>query len=142
MANMGLERGILTCFSFINTIFAMGNNYLGTLLAGVVVIPAVYYSNMYYTGYLPINSSRLFTNTGEEYSVEQVLTNNILDNDKYQQYSPPYYTAANLVVYGAFCFIPSSYCSYISILSRYFVEWAKRSVAKCHRPTKSNKNIC
>ncbi|VVT57172.1 uncharacterized protein SAPINGB_P005570 [Magnusiomyces paraingens] len=82
--------------------FAMGNNYLGTLLAGVVVIPAVYYSNMYYTGYLPINSSRLFTNTGEEYSVEQVLTNNILDNDKYQQYSPPYYTAANLVVYGAF----------------------------------------
>lgn len=82
--------------------FAMANNYLGTLLAGAVVIPAVYYSNMYYTGYLPINSSRLFTNTGQEYSVEEVLTNNILDPEKYQQYSPPFYTAANLVVYGAF----------------------------------------
>lgn len=82
--------------------FSMANNYFGTILAGVIVIPAIYYTNMYYTAYLPINSSRLFTNTGEEYSVEAVLTDNILDKTKYQKYSPPFYTAANLVVYGAF----------------------------------------
>lgn len=82
--------------------FAMANNYLGTILAGAIVIPLVYYKNLYYTAYLPINSSRLFTNTGEVYSVEEVLTNNVLDPEKYQNYSPPYYTAANLVVYGAF----------------------------------------
>lgn len=82
--------------------FAVANNYLGTILAGAIVIPLVYYKNMYYTAYLPINSSRLFTNKGEVYSVEDVLTNNVLDEQKYQNYSPPYYTASNLVVYGAF----------------------------------------
>lgn len=82
--------------------FAIANNYIGTILAGMLVIPLVYFTNMYYTAYLPINSSRLFTNTGEFYSVEEVLTDNILDEEKYQNYSPPYYTAANLVVYGAF----------------------------------------
>lgn len=82
--------------------FAIANNYLGTLLAGACVIPAIYFTNLYYTGYLPINSSRLFTNTGDEYEVTQILTNNILDREKYQSYSPPYYSAANLVVYGAF----------------------------------------
>lgn len=82
--------------------FAIANNYLGTLLAGACVIPAIYFTNMYYTGFLPINSSRLFTNTGDEYEVTEILTNNILDEEKYQNYSPPYYSAANLVVYGAF----------------------------------------
>lgn len=82
--------------------FAIANNYLGTLIAGAIVIPAIYFTNLYYTGYLPINSSRLFTNTGEEYEVTKILTNNILDEVKYQNYSPPFYSAANLVVYGAF----------------------------------------
>lgn len=82
--------------------FAIANNYLGTLLAGACVIPAIYFTNLYYTGYLPINSSRLFTNKGEEYEVTKILTNNVLDHDKYQSYSLPFYSAANLVVYGAF----------------------------------------
>lgn len=82
--------------------FAVANNYLGTIIAGCIVIPIVFYKNLYYTGYLPINSSNVFTNTGEQYIVENVLTNNILDHDKYQNYSPPFYSAANLVVYGAF----------------------------------------
>lgn len=82
--------------------FAVANNYLGTLIAGACVIPAIYFTNLYYTAYLPINSSRLFTNTGEEYEVTKILTDNILDEEKYQSYSPPYYSAANLVVYGAF----------------------------------------
>uniref|UniRef100_A0A060T5C3 ARAD1C10934p n=1 Tax=Blastobotrys adeninivorans TaxID=409370 RepID=A0A060T5C3_BLAAD len=82
--------------------FSNLNLYIGGLIAGCIIIPAVYWSNMYNTAYLPINSNSVFTNTGEIYSVKEVLTNGVLDEEKYQKYSPPYYAAANLVVYGAF----------------------------------------
>jgi OPT family small oligopeptide transporter len=81
--------------------FSQANQVFGALFGGLIII-AVYFSNMYYTAYLPINSADIFTNTNEAYDVTQVLTNGILDESKYQSYSPPYYSAANLVVYGTF----------------------------------------
>ncbi|ODV75575.1 small oligopeptide transporter [Cyberlindnera jadinii NRRL Y-1542] len=77
------------------------NMYLGAVV-GFVIIIAMYYSNYYWTAYLPINSNDIFTNTGESYEVTEVVTNGLLDPQKYQKYSPPFYSAANLLVYGAF----------------------------------------
>lgn len=52
---------------------------------------------------MPINSNRLFTNIGSVYDVKQVVDeNSLFDQAKYEVYGPPYYTAANLVVYGSF----------------------------------------
>ncbi|VVT58648.1 uncharacterized protein SAPINGB_P006314 [Magnusiomyces paraingens] len=78
------------------------NQYIGTLIAGCVLIPAVFWTNYKWTGYFPINSNHIFANDGTTYKVSKVLTNGLLDIDKYQSYSPPFYTAANLVVYGSF----------------------------------------
>lgn len=78
------------------------NQYIGMLIAFFAII-GVWYTNYKWSGYLPINSNALFTNTGDPYSVQKVLNkNSVFDNDKYQVYGPPFYTAANLVVYGAF----------------------------------------
>ena len=45
----------------------------------------------------------VFTNTGEPYSVRLVVdANSLFDKEKYAEMGPPFYTAANLVVYGAF----------------------------------------
>lgn len=82
--------------------YANFNWWIGGLIAGCAVIPAVYWSNMYNTAYLPINSNKLYTNKAQIYDVKKVLANGVLDDEKYQSYSPPYYTAANLVVYGAY----------------------------------------
>jgi OPT family small oligopeptide transporter len=83
--------------------YSIANNFIGALFAGAVVIPAVYYTNMYYSAYLPINSNAIFTNTGEEYEVTKVIDGGgRFNEEKYQKYSPPYYAAANLVLYGAF----------------------------------------
>lgn len=78
------------------------NQYIGTVIAGCILIPAVYWTNYKWTGYLTINSNHIYTNTGETYDVSAVLTNGLLDHDKYMKVGPPFYTAANLVVYGAF----------------------------------------
>lgn len=78
------------------------NQYIGTVLA-FFCITAVWYSNYKWTGFLPINSNTLYTNTGDNYAVTEVLnSNSLLDQAKYDVYGPPFYTAGNLVVYGAF----------------------------------------
>ncbi|ANB13606.1 Opt2p [Sugiyamaella lignohabitans] len=83
--------------------FSYMNMYVGGLIGFLVLIPAIFYSNMYNTGYLPVNSNRIFTNTGASYDVKKILNHKgIADEALYQAYSPPYYTAGNLVTYGAF----------------------------------------
>ncbi|CCE41472.1 uncharacterized protein CPAR2_800240 [Candida parapsilosis] len=78
-------------------------NMIFGMFIGFFAILGIWYSNYKWTGYMPINSNALFTNTGESYSVRAVVNeNSLFDNEKYQEIGPPFYTAANLVVYGAF----------------------------------------
>lgn len=76
--------------------------YLGSI-ASMFVIIAIYYSNTSWTGYLPLNSNSLYTNTGEEYEVLEIVNDaGLFDQAKYEEIGPPFYTAANLLCYGAF----------------------------------------
>ncbi|CUM66566.1 uncharacterized protein PRCAT00004235001 [Priceomyces carsonii] len=78
------------------------NSFIGAVV-GLFAIIGVYYSNYYWSAYLPINSSATYSNTGESYDIQQILnSNNKLDDKKYQAYGPPFYTAANIVLYGCF----------------------------------------
>ena len=76
--------------------------YVGLVVSMFAVI-GVYYSNTSWTGYLPINSSYLFSNTGESYSVRSIVSkDSLFDDKKYQEIGPPFYSAGNLVTYGSF----------------------------------------
>ncbi|KAK0732321.1 oligopeptide transporter protein [Lasiosphaeris hirsuta] len=83
--------------------FAFAQQFAGTVLAGLIII-ALYYTNVSWSGYLPPNSSGIFDNTGSHYNITRVVVPNsaILDETAYQEYSPAFYSAGNLVVYGAF----------------------------------------
>ncbi|OTA00189.1 hypothetical protein A9Z42_0058190 [Trichoderma parareesei] len=83
--------------------FAFFQQFLGTLLAGLIII-ALYYTNTNWSAYLPINSSGIFDNTGNSYNITRVISpdTGVLDESAYEQYSPAFYSAGNLVVYGAF----------------------------------------
>ncbi|SGZ49942.1 CIC11C00000002316 [Sungouiella intermedia] len=82
--------------------FSQLNQYIGSLIAFFTIL-GVYYTNYYWSGYLPINTSSLFSNTGEYYSVKAIVNDrSLFDKAKYEQVGPPFYSAANLVVYGAF----------------------------------------
>lgn len=83
------------------------------------MIIIVYYTNNYFTAYFPINSNKLFSNNGKVYDVHLILNEkNQFSDSKYQEVGPPYFSAANLVLYGAnFCLYP------FAILYQFVTEW-------------------
>ncbi|KAI1081027.1 OPT oligopeptide transporter protein-domain-containing protein [Whalleya microplaca] len=86
--------------------FATCTMYCGAILGGIIIL-GIYYSNMYNTGYLPINSSSAFANDGTPYEVQKVVVNNRLDETLYQEYSPPFYSAGYILTVGAnYAFYP------------------------------------
>lgn len=99
--------------------YTYANRYLGTML-GFFIILGVYYSNNNWTAYFPINSNRLFNNKGKVYQVHDILDeNNSFDHKKYLEVGPPYFSAANLVLYGAFFVLYP-----FAILYQLVTEWA------------------
>lgn len=82
--------------------YSQFNQFIGTFITGLILIPAVFYTNYKWSGYLPMNSNHIFDNLGETYNVSRILKNGLFDSAKYADYGPPFYTAGNLVVYGAF----------------------------------------
>ncbi|KAL2146343.1 hypothetical protein VTI28DRAFT_4368 [Corynascus sepedonium] len=109
--------------------FSTCTEWCGALL-GAAIILGIFYSNMNYTAYLPINSSSAFANDGKPYQVQKVVTNNKLDEKAYQAYSPPFYSAGYILSVGAnFAFYPV-YFLYIMInqwktVSRAYVDFYK-----------------
>ena len=86
--------------------FSTCTMYFGSIF-GALIILAIYYTNMFNTAYLPINSSAPFANDGSRYNVSKIVVNNTLDNALYQEYSPPFYSAGYILTVGAnFAFFP------------------------------------
>ncbi|KAL6947991.1 hypothetical protein ACO0OE_002010 [Hanseniaspora uvarum] len=82
--------------------FSQATQYAGSFLVILICI-ACYFTNYQNTSYLPIYSNSLFTNKAEVYEVDKILTSDYkFDNEAYQKYSPPFYSAGNLVCYGSF----------------------------------------
>ncbi|RCK58967.1 Oligopeptide transporter 2 [Candida viswanathii] len=78
------------------------NNMIGMTIAFFAIL-GIWYRNYKWTGFLPINDNGLFSNRGERYAVTSIVNEqSLFDQEKYQEVGPPFYTAANLVVYGAF----------------------------------------
>ncbi|KAK6063067.1 OPT family small oligopeptide transporter [Seiridium cupressi] len=83
--------------------FAFAQQFFGVVLGGLIIV-ALYWTNVNWSAYLPINSSGIFDNTGNSYNITKVIisgTGTLVEED-YQSYSPAFYSAGNLLLYGAF----------------------------------------
>ncbi|KAJ5081090.1 hypothetical protein N7456_013328 [Penicillium angulare] len=81
--------------------FAMANTLLGMVLFIWIVTPAIHYSGMFYSEYLPISDSNSYDNTGNHYNVSRILTPEFgLDEEKYHQYSPLFLSTTFMMAYG------------------------------------------
>ncbi|KAK2036441.1 OPT family small oligopeptide transporter [Colletotrichum somersetense] len=79
-----------------------------------IVTPAIYYTNTWFTSYMPFCTADVYDRFGVAYNVTKVLTNNEFDQQKYAEYSPPYLPATFAFVYGL------SFASLTSVLSHVY----------------------
>lgn len=70
-------------------------NVLGSLVLWIyVVTPALYYTNTWWSAYLPMQSNSIYDNTGQVFNVSKVINKRdgfAFDLEKYQEYSPVSY---------------------------------------------------
>jgi hypothetical protein len=100
---------------FFNTI----NRFAGLVISAFAVL-GVWYSNTFNTGYLPINSNKVFDHYGKFYNVTRTLDHRgMFDAEKYTAYSPAYLSAANLTVYACFFAIYTATISYAFMYHRH-----------------------
>lgn len=64
------------------------------------ITPILYFTNTWYSEYMPIGSSGLFDNTGSPYNINAILTNGTFDVQKYQNYSPVFFPITYILTYG------------------------------------------
>ncbi|ORX34771.1 oligopeptide transporter 2 [Kockovaella imperatae] len=81
--------------------FAQLQQYVMRVIAGIILI-AMYFANVSWAGYMPINSNASFDNTMKNYNLTRILNpkDNTLDLDAYKAYSPPYYSIGYLFNQG------------------------------------------
>lgn len=94
--------------------FATMSKFAGAL-GSMAVVLALWYSNTYNTGYLPINSNLVYNNRATNYSSSSVLKGMMLDEEEYEGYSPPFITAGNIVTLMFFFAVYTAILTYAAL---------------------------
>ncbi|PHH66174.1 hypothetical protein CDD81_237 [Ophiocordyceps australis] len=82
----------------ITPFFTIANFAAGMALAGFVVAPLLYFYNVFQSGYLPINSNKLYDNTGAFYRVHDILGPDLAINETaYRSYSIPWQSTTQVL---------------------------------------------
>lgn len=81
--------------------WAAVNVFAGFALFFWIVVPGIYYSNTWFTAYLPMMTSDVYDRTGAVYNTDRIVSpQKTLDIEAYKNYSPPYLGATFAFVYG------------------------------------------
>jgi len=108
--------------------FATFNTFLGMFISMFVII-GIYYTNAFNTSYLPINSNKPWDHFGLRYNVTRIIDDNgIFDAAKYEAYSPPFLSAANIVVYMFFFALYSATVAYGILYHRHEIALGLRDM--------------
>jgi len=98
--------------------FSTFNRFIGVFISFWVVV-GFWYGNLYDTGYLPINTNRVYDHFGNLYNVSRAINDRgLFDEDKYAAYSPPFLGAGNVVIYMFFFGIYTSTLTYALLYHR------------------------
>lgn len=99
--------------------FSTFNKAAGMFITGLFIL-GVWYTNTWNTGFLPINTNRLYDHFGELYNVSRTIDDRgMYDEAKYIEYSAAYMGAANTLVYGFFFAIYAAIVTHVILYHRY-----------------------
>ncbi|KAK9428448.1 OPT oligopeptide transporter protein-domain-containing protein [Lipomyces doorenjongii] len=100
---------------------AFMNKFIGVLLSGIIMV-ILYWRNYKFSGYLPMNVNTVYDRYGKTYNVSKIVVNNHLVEELYQNYSPPYMSAGNLVGKGGLWAVYTCTFVYI-VISEHKLLW-------------------
>ena len=110
--------------------FSTLGKFLGMFFAMFVIL-GFWYTNTWHTGYLPINSNRVYDHFGKAFNVSRAIDDRgLFDADKYEAYSPAFLAAGNLVVYLAFFAIYAATVSYAFLYHRHEIMMGLKNIFK------------
>ncbi|KAK3196455.1 hypothetical protein K4F52_000337 [Lecanicillium sp. MT-2017a] len=113
--------------------FSTLNRFIGAF-ASVWIVLAFWYKNVYNTGYLPINSNRVYDNTGALYNISRAINDRgHFDAQKYASYSPPFISAGNVVIYMFFFGIYTSTLTYAILYHRHEIAMGFKALFNSFR---------
>lgn len=94
---------------FVTPFFVMFQVVICTGLWALLVIIPVFFSNTWFSGYLPINSWLPYDNTGQEYDTSLILgSDGRFNQTAYEQYSPVFLPASVMLRYtGMLAMMPA-----------------------------------
>lgn len=107
----GLGMSLLT-FDWAQVVFANQSPLLVPLWAGMnvmggfalffwLICPILYYTNTWYSAYLPLMNSNAFDNTGKPYNTSRIMNaDGTVNPEAYRSYSPMFLPAAYALTYG------------------------------------------
>ncbi|PSR77259.1 OPT oligopeptide transporter protein-domain-containing protein, partial [Coniella lustricola] len=85
----------------ITPFYAIANTISGVVVFFIVISMGMYYSGFWFAGYMPVQSSESYDNTGNVYNVAKILdAKSVFDEEKYYAYSPLYMPTQYVIAYG------------------------------------------
>ncbi|EAA32547.2 hypothetical protein GE21DRAFT_5522 [Neurospora crassa] len=119
--------------------FTTFNKTFGMAFFGFIIL-GIWYTNVWNTGHLPINSNRVFDHYGSLYNVSRAIDEKgMFDEAKYMDYSAAYLSAANAIVYFAFFAIYAATISHIILFHRAEIAIGFRNIWKTVKPKRWTK---
>jgi len=116
--------------------FATFNSGFGMWVAGLVAL-ALWYSNAWHTGSMPINSNRVWDHFGKRYNATRVLDERgHFDLAKYEKYSAAYMGATQVLVYGLFFACYSSVVTHVALYQRHELKLGFKNFWSAFNPFK------
>lgn len=113
--------------------FSTFNRFIGAFASFWIVL-AFWYSNVYNTGYLPINTNRVYDNMGKLYNISRAVDDKgMFDQQGYENYSPPFLGAGNVVIYMFFFAIYTSTLTYAILYHRHEIAMGFKVLFKSLR---------
>ncbi|KAG1715802.1 hypothetical protein ID866_1378 [Astraeus odoratus] len=131
----GLGMGLLTFdWSMISYVssplvtpwWSEANTAVGLVLCFWIITPIIYFTNTWYTQYLPMSATITFDNTGMPYDPTQIVTNGVFDESKYSAYSPAFLPATLAIAYGV------AFAAFASVIVHTFL-WYRGDIIKRFR---------
>ncbi|KAJ7895019.1 OPT-domain-containing protein [Mycena leptocephala] len=126
----------------ISPFFTTFNVFLGVHTLHLPIIVGIWYTNVWQTGYLPINSNIVFDNTGELYNVTNAVGSDTLFNQTmYENYSPAYLSASNALLYGVFFAVYTATLSHAFLYHRHEIIHGFKSILSRGKTSDVHKDV-